>query len=99
MGIDIVEITESISRVLAIGLLLGAGLPALFAVGMRLVALSTPDEDADGTAAAPNQFYRYAGYFLYAVVAAVIILGILWITRQTLYHHLNLQVFPASSYK
>ncbi|GAA3951389.1 hypothetical protein [Gordonia caeni] len=97
MGIDFAEIAESISRVLAIGLLLGAGLPALFAVGMRLVALSTPDEDAE-TATAPNQVYRYAGYFLYAVVAVVIILGILWITRQTLYHHLNIQVFPASTY-
>ena len=60
--------------------------------------MSTPDEDAE-TTAAPNQFYRYAGYFLYAVVAVVILLGILWITRQTLYHHLNLQVFPASTYK
>lgn len=98
MGIDFVEIAESISRVLAIGLLLGAGLPALFAVGMRLVAQGTPGDD-ETAATAPNPMYRYAGYLLYAIVAAVIILGILWITRQTLSHHLNLQIFPASAYK
>ena len=30
------DIVSSISKVLAVGLVLGAGLPALFAVGMRL---------------------------------------------------------------
>lgn len=102
MGIDFIEIGRSILSVLAVGLLFGAGLPALFAVGMRLVAAGSPDGDSP-TAGTPtvtaSLAYRLLGYFLYAVVIAVIFLGILWITRQTLYHHLDWQIFPAGAYK
>lgn len=98
MGIDFVDIGESIASVLAIGLVLGAGLPALFAFGMRLVAAGTASDDGP-VVTTSNPALRVAGYFLYGVVAFVIILGILWITRQTLYHHLDLKIFPASTYK
>lgn len=98
MGIDFADIAQSIASVLALGLLLGAGLPALFAAGMRLVAAGTADPEAR-VATAGNPALRIAGYLVYAFVAVIILLGILWITRQTLYHHLDLQIFPASTYK
>ena len=98
MGIDFVEIGKSIANVLAIGLLLGAGLPAIFAVGMRLISAGTASTDGP-VATTDNPGLRFAGYLLYALVAVVILLGILWITRQTLYHHMDLQIFPASTYK
>ncbi len=98
MGIDFVDIGKSIANVLAIGLILGAGLPALFAVGMRLIANGTASDDGP-VVTQDNAGLRAVGYFLYAIVGAVIVLGILWITRQTLYHHLDLQIFPASTYK
>lgn len=98
MGIDFADIGVSIANVLAIGLVLGAGLPALFAVGMRLIAAGTASDDGP-VVTHDNPGLRIAGYFLYAVVGAVIVVGILWITRQTLYHHLDIQIFPASAYK
>lgn len=90
------DIIESIAKVLAVGLLLGAGLPAVFAYGMRAVAAGEPS--ADGTAAG-NPAMRYLGYAIYAFVVAVIGLGILWITRQTLSFHFGWQIFPAWAYK
>ena len=92
------DIIESITRVLAVGLILGAGLPALFAVGMRLVARGAGDAGADGTAAAPNPVFKLLGYALFAFVAAVIVLGILWITRDTLNFHFGWKIFPDFAY-
>ncbi|AVM01681.1 hypothetical protein C6V83_16880 [Gordonia iterans] len=98
-GIDFAEIAQSIAQVLAVGLLLGAGLPALFAVGMRCIARAEGGPDATGAVVAPKPGLKLVGYALYALVAIVILLGILWITRQTIYHHLDIQIFPAGAYK
>lgn len=89
---------EAIARVLVVGLTLGAGLPALFALGLRLRALGAGDENADGSITAPNPAYKAAGYFLFTLVVAVIAVGILWVCRHTLDYHLGIQVFPASWY-
>ncbi|MFT3716854.1 MAG: hypothetical protein QM774_13195 [Gordonia sp. (in: high G+C Gram-positive bacteria)] len=99
-GIDFAQIGESIARVLAVGLILGAGLPALFAVGMRLVSEGEGDVDAQtGVAHKKSPALTAVGYLLYAFVALVILAGILWITRQTLFHHFGWQIFPKSTYK
>ncbi|MEZ5210320.1 MULTISPECIES: hypothetical protein [unclassified Gordonia (in: high G+C Gram-positive bacteria)] len=98
-GIDFAAIGQAIAQVLAVGLVLGAGLPALFAVGMRCVAAGEGGEDATGALTAPNPALKYLGYLLYIIVAAVILLGILWITRQTIYHHFDVKIFPAGAYK
>ncbi|MFM9378398.1 hypothetical protein [Gordonia sp. VNK21] len=92
------DIVESIIRVLAVGLVLGAGLPALFAVGMRLVAKGDGEPAPDGTVTAPNPALKAVGYVLFAIVAAVILLGILWITRQTIYFHFDVKIFPDFAY-
>ncbi|MFT3661170.1 MAG: hypothetical protein QM809_07145 [Gordonia sp. (in: high G+C Gram-positive bacteria)] len=97
--IDFADIAQSIAQVLAVGLVIGAGLPALFAFGMRAIAAGEGGTDATGVTTAPNPALKYLGYFLYALVAAVILLGILWITRQTISHHLDIQIFPAGAYK
>lgn len=89
---------ESIAKVLVVGLILGAGLPALFAVGLKLHADGAGDEHADGTVTAPNPALKATGYLLFAVVVAVIAIGILWVCRHTLDYHLGIQVFPASWY-
>ena len=89
------DIVTSITRVLAVGLVLGAGLPALFAVGMRLEAAG--DGDLAGRPA--NPVLKYVGYAFVAVTALVIVLGILWITRQTLNYYFDLKIFPEFAYK
>jgi preprotein translocase subunit SecG len=83
---------ESILRVLLVGLLLGAGLPALFAVGLLAFSAGT---DADGQSLrAANPLSRAVGVLLFAFVGAVIVLAILWITRATIVHHFGVDPFP-----
>ncbi|BBY17839.1 hypothetical protein [Mycolicibacterium litorale] len=85
---------ESILRVLVIGLILGAGLPAVFAYGLVAYSAGSGGVDEDGTTHAPNPALKYLGVALFTIVAAVILLALLWITRSTIEHHLGVNLFP-----
>jgi hypothetical protein len=85
---------ESILRVLGVGLLLGAGLPALFAYGLVAYSAGAGNTDADGTVHAPNPALKYLGVALFTIVSAVILLALLWITRSTIEHHFGVNLFP-----
>ncbi len=85
---------ESILRVLAIGLVLGAGLPAVFAVGLRLYSAGVGGVGADGAASRSNPLLKFAGLVLFLFVSAVILVAILWITRNTINHHFGVDLFP-----
>jgi hypothetical protein len=84
---------ESILKVLGVGLLLGAGLPALFAIGLVLYARGAGDEES-GTATAPNPVLRYLGVALFVFVGWVILTAVLWITRATIIHYTGIDLFP-----
>jgi hypothetical protein len=84
---------EAILKVLVVGLILGAGLPAVFAAGMVAFSSGAGGEHADGTVAAPNAGLKYLGLLLFVLVAAVIVLAILWITRTTFIHHFGFDPF------
>ena len=84
---------EAIGKVLAVGLILGAGLPALFAVG--LVAFAKGDGGREGGATtAGNPVLKLVGLLLFALVAAVIVIAILWITKATIEHHFGFNPVP-----
>jgi hypothetical protein len=85
---------ESILKVLVVGLLLGAGLPAVFASGLVAYSAGAGGESADGTATAPNPMLKYLGLLLFFLVSAVIVTAILWITRATIIHHFGFDPFP-----
>ena len=85
---------ESTLRVLVVGLLLGAGLPALFAIGLRAYSTGAGGTDADGAVHATNPALKVVGLTLFVVVAAVIVVAILWITRATIIHHFGVDLFP-----
>ncbi|OBK76210.1 hypothetical protein [Mycobacterium sp. 1164985.4] len=85
---------ESIVKVLVVGLLLGAGLPALFAAGLMAVSSGADGEAADGTATAPNPARKYVGVALFVFVGWVIVTAVLWITRATIIHHTGIDLFP-----
>ncbi|WP_132992231.1 hypothetical protein [Gordonia zhaorongruii] len=88
------DIVSSISKVLVVGLILGAGLPALFALGMRAEAAG------EGQLGRPaNPALKYLGYTLVGIVLIVIVIGILWVTRQTLSYYFDLRIFPDFAYK
>jgi hypothetical protein len=69
-------------RVLVIGLVLGAGLPAVFAVGVRSMAYGRGG-DAEihgvGTGPAPHPLGRVIAVLCFAIVLVVVVLGITFI--------------------
>ncbi len=85
---------ESILKVLAIGLLLGAGLPAVFAGGLVAYSNGAGGQHADGTAVAPNPIMKYFGIALFVFVAWVLFTAVFWITRTTIIHHTGIDLFP-----
>ncbi|MDI9628841.1 MAG: hypothetical protein QM286_09900 [Acidobacteriota bacterium] len=58
-------VLRSFLEVLLVGALLGAGLPALFALGVRVVAIS------EG-----RRSYRILAYAIFALVVVIVLLGI-----------------------
>lgn len=85
---------EASLKVLFIGLLLGAGLPATFAVGVRAFNAGAGGVSADGTTQAPNPLLKAIGTLLFLLVAVVVVVAILWITRTTIQHHFGVNLFP-----
>ena len=85
---------ESILKVLVVGLVLGAGLPAIFAYGLVAYSAGSGNAETDGTATAPNPALKVLGLALFAVVAAVIVIALLWITRTTIEHHFGFNPVP-----
>ena len=86
---------ESVLKVLVIGLLLGAGLPAIFAYGMVAYSAGVGSIDAEGTATkAPNPALKFLGLALFVFVGWVIVTAVFWITRTTIIHHTGIDLFP-----
>ncbi|MFG1935027.1 hypothetical protein ACGFK1_30950 [Mycobacterium sp. NPDC048908] len=85
---------EAIIKVLIVGLILGAGLPAVFAAGIVAFSAGDGGEHPDGTVSAPNPALKFLGLALFAFVGVVILIAILWITRTTIIHHLGIDPFP-----
>jgi hypothetical protein len=85
---------ESILKVLVVGLLLGAGLPAVFALGIRAYSSGAGGANDDGTTTAPNPALKYLGIALFVFVGWVIVTAIFWITRTTIIHHFGVDLFP-----
>lgn len=85
---------ESILRVLAVGLVLGAGLPAVFAIGLRAYSAGVGGADEGGVVHQGHPVLKVVGLLLFAFVAAVIVIAVLWITRGTIIHHFGVDLFP-----
>jgi hypothetical protein len=85
---------ESILKVLVVGLVLGAGLPAVFAAGLVAYSSGAGGEATDGTVHAPNPVLKYSGIVLFVLVGWVIVTAIAWIMRTTIIHHTGVDMFP-----
>jgi hypothetical protein len=85
---------ESIVKVLVVGLVLGAGLPAIFATGMLAYSHGAGGEEADHLIHKPNPALKYLGILLFLFVGLVIITAVAWITRSTIIHHFDVDLFP-----
>ena len=85
---------ESILKVLVVGLVLGAGLPALFGVGMLAYSHGAGGEEADHLIRKANPPLKYLGILLFVFVGFVILAGVAWVTRSTIIHHFGIDLFP-----
>ena len=85
---------QSILTVLAVGLVLGAGLPAIFAAGMLAYSHGAGGEEADHLIHKANPPLKYLGILLFVVVGLVIVIGVAWITKSTILHHFCIDLFP-----
>lgn len=92
---NIVDIIGKIIPVLLAGLFFGAGLPALYALGMRMLA-GTTEYTADGRLVeieGPSALAKAVGYIIFAIIFAVIIIGILWIAKDFILHITGFNLF------
>ncbi|QEN12543.1 hypothetical protein ACRDU6_07520 [Mycolicibacterium sp. ELW1] len=85
---------EAILKVLVVGLVLGAGLPALFATGMLAYSFGAGGEEADHAIHRPNPALKFLGIVLFIFVSLVIVTAVAWITRATIIHHFGVDLFP-----
>ena len=68
---------ESILKVLVVGLVLGAGLPAVFAGGLVAYSNGAGGTEADGSVHASNPVMKYFGIALFVFVGWVILTAVL----------------------
>src|ERR1700722_11046747 len=78
---------EATLKILLFSMLAGAALPGLFAVGIRLQAIGSGGVAADGTTSQKNPVFSGLAWLIYALVVAVILIALLYISRDFIAHH------------
>lgn len=81
---------NSLWQVVAVGLLFGAGLPALFALGLRSLAAGANSETGAGE---PTVAGRIGAAVCFAVIVAAVFGGILLLTEDFLTSTFGIEVF------
>lgn len=82
-------------QILVAGLLIGAGLPALFAIGVRLNAEGVGVAEHGGAVAHRNPVLIALGWLIFALVLAAVILGVLFIAADFIGHHTGWYILGA----
>ena len=91
---------SAVLKILVYGLVIGAGLPALFAVGVRLNAVGAGvTADGDGAVAHRHPLVLALGWVIFAIVLLVAIIGVLYIARDFLAHQFGLYILGAKHHK
>jgi hypothetical protein len=85
-------------KILIFGLIVGAGLPALFAVGVRLNAEGVGVVAHDGVTRR-NPVLLALGWLIFALVLAAVILGVLYIASDFIGHHTGWYILGAKPHK
>lgn len=74
-------------KILVFGMLAGAALPGLFALGLRFHAVGAGQVSTDGTTPNKNPVMTALAWTIYALVLAVILVALLYIARDFIAHH------------
>jgi hypothetical protein len=87
---------EASLKILVFGLVLGSGLPALFAVAVRAGAVGAGVEGSDGTAVGQkNPALTALSYALYALALVAVLIGVLYIARDFIGAHTGMYILGA----
>lgn len=86
--------TTAIFQILVAGLIVGAGLPALFSIGVRLNAEGVGVAEHGGVTQKSPVLVAMS-WAIFALVSAVVFLGILFIARDFIGHHTGLYLLGA----
>jgi hypothetical protein len=83
-------------KILIFGLLLGSGLPVLFALAVRTGAVGAGVAGSDGAAVAhKNRALTAISYALYALALAAVVIGVLYVAREFIGAHTGLYILGA----
>ena len=87
---------EASLKILFFGLLLGSGLPALFALAVRAGAAGAGAVGSDGTAVGhKNPALTALSWLLYTVALVAVVIGVLYIARDFIGAHTGLYILGA----
>ena len=87
---------EASLKILVFGLVLGSGLPALFALGVRAGAAGAGVEGSDGTAVGQkNPALTALSYALYTLALVAVLIGVLYVARDFIGAHTGMYILGA----
>jgi hypothetical protein len=84
-------IVKSLGEVVVIALLLGAGLPLIYAVGVRFWSMETVT--AEGGTVRRNPAAQAIAYLCFAIVVVAVVAGILYIAKDFINHTFGIKLF------
>jgi hypothetical protein len=82
-------------KILVFGLLMGAGLPALFAIAVRLNAEGAGVADHGGAVAQRNPMLAGLSWVIFGVVLVAVLIGVLFIARDFIGHQTGVYLLGA----
>jgi hypothetical protein len=87
---------EASLKILIFGLLLGSGLPVLFALAVRAGSAGAGVQGSNGAAVAhKNPALTAISYALYALALAAVVIGVLYVAREFIGAHTGLYILGA----
>ena len=87
----------AVLQIICAGVIIGAGLPALFSPCVRLNAEGVGVADRGGTVSGKNPALVALGWILFAVVLVAVIVGVLFIARDFIGQHTGMYILGAKS--
>jgi hypothetical protein len=83
-------------KILIFGLVLGSGLPALFALAVRAGAVGAGVQGSDGTAVGhKNPALTALSWLIYALALVAVVIGVLYIARDFVGLHTGVYILGA----
>jgi hypothetical protein len=85
----------AVFQIIVAGLIIGAGLPTLFSLGVRLNAEGVGATEHGGTTSGKNPALNALSWVIFAVVLAAVVIGVLFIARDFIGHHTGAYILGA----